>query len=539
MALNFHIPNAFFAITIASVFSMTCLADNYVDRTVYATGEPLTVKILHYSRMNKGPIPYPYFYEDPNCDACGGYDPYAADIVSEGLQFTVVSLKDKTLALTFNFYDESGIRKENDGKYYLPAYVDYNGEKFTVIGTYRYATFNWPEGSTVVFPSTIRFIGEDINEYRNVTIDISNCRNLEHIDRNDYFPLSEAVELPEAMKTVSPEMFAKNAELKGVWAPRPRHNITVKSVTPPKFILDTKYDAENYPWLMKQRWVGYPREIEEIGLKVPDEAYFAYATADYWRMFDDFLNASSGKKYLEALPYGDFGADFYFEPTYHKDASSAQYDFAVNNICYSVIDSDKVEIRSNILYSENHPCEWNVLTVPSKVVHDGITYSVVRMGDYSFAGELPHGKSATYSAYSYNKLSLPASLKEIGTHVLVGEKLNGSNELVIPSSIEIIGAEAFRACGHTSAVIPAGVKALGHGIFRDSPISKITMKGKTPPAVCHPGAFAFINSPTVTVYVPAGSKEAYKAAIPFKWMNIKEQGASSNKTGARGARTRK
>ena len=524
------------------------IADDYVDRTAAALGKSLTAKSIQYPRTNKGPIPYPYFYEDPDCDECGGYDPWGYDILVEELPYTVVSLKDRTLALTWTpSYGRGVPKKEPDGKFYVPGHIIYNDEKFTVIGTYLYAAANWEEGSTVVLPSTIKFIGEDKNQNNGVKFDISHCVNLEHVDQNDYFPITQALHLPSTVKTLHPLLFVKEVESydgNGYnWIPTARPEVRLDAMTPPKFMLDLPYDKknENYPWLLTQRMVGFPRVVSPSPLKVPDDAFYAYATADYWRMFDNLLMTHSGCSGMPNIEWGQWGAQFYLEDKYYEDAETAKYDFADKNICYSIIDSAKVEVRSNILYARNHPNEWTLLTIPAKVTHDGVTYDVVRVGDYSLAELVPHGFGSTYSRYAYKRLSFPSSIKEIGTHVAVGTKLNNTNELVIPASVEKICDEAFRASEHTSAVIPAGVKTIGYGIFRDSPISKITMKGKTPPADCHPGAFAFINNPTVTVYVPAGSSAAYKAVAPFKWMNVKESRATAKRstTGKKTTRSRR
>ena len=121
--------------------------------------------------------------------------------------------------------------------------------------------------------------------------------------------------------------------------------------------------------------------------------------------------------------------------------------------------------------------------------------------------------SAFYGCSGLTSCTIPNSVISIGNYTFEANSLLAS--INIPNSVTTIGINAFYACVNlTSCTIGSGVTSIGEAAFRDcSSMTSITIKAVQPPTL---GANAFANT-TCTIYVPASSVDAYKAAD--NWSN--------------------
>jgi hypothetical protein len=126
------------------------------------------------------------------------------------------------------------------------------------------------------------------------------------------------------------------------------------------------------------------------------------------------------------------------------------------------------------------------------------------------------GQEAFYECSNLTSVTIPQSVTSIG-YCAFG--LCGLTELTIPTSITSIGKSAFFKClGLTSITIPSSVTSLGDFAFYEcTGITSVTVEWETPLALnADNSPFFFIPMDNATLYVPEGTKAAYKAAEVWK-----------------------
>ena len=112
---------------------------------------------------------------------------------------------------------------------------------------------------------------------------------------------------------------------------------------------------------------------------------------------------------------------------------------------------------------------------------------------------------------------IPNSVTSIGESAF--SRCSGLTSVTIPNSVTSIGYKAFTYCsGLTSVTIPNSVTKIDDYAFGDcSALTSVTVKNETPVKIY---SSTFSNRINATLYVPAGSKEAYEAAN--YWKDFKE-----------------
>ena len=150
-----------------------------------------------------------------------------------------------------------------------------------------------------------------------------------------------------------------------------------------------------------------------------------------------------------------------------------------------------------------------------------IPNSVTKLGGYVF-----------HYCFNLSSVILSNSITKIEVNTF--ETCTSLTSINIPNSVTSIGNQAFSGCSSLPAItIPKSVTSIGGEAFGGcKSLATIICYATTPPLPSNNSKnwFTFVPTPTGTLYVPASSISAYKAADEWKyWQNIKaiEDGAST------------
>lgn len=106
------------------------------------------------------------------------------------------------------------------------------------------------------------------------------------------------------------------------------------------------------------------------------------------------------------------------------------------------------------------------------------------------------------SCKELKKFTFPKQLNTIGDSAF--EYCESLTKVILPDNLERIEESAFRFCSNlTEVIIPAGIVNIGSWVFRNNEnLKSVTFLGKNAPSI---GENIFLNSPEVTISVPAGA----------------------------------
>ena len=107
----------------------------------------------------------------------------------------------------------------------------------------------------------------------------------------------------------------------------------------------------------------------------------------------------------------------------------AQTTFTSGNLTYTVTNAT----NKYVSVAKGSTAPTGVLTIPSSVTHDNMTYTVTSIGSYAF-----------YNCRGLTSVTIPNSVTEIGNDAF--SSCSGLTEITIPNSVTEIGSSAFYNC---------------------------------------------------------------------------------------------
>ena len=248
------------------------------------------------------------------------------------------------------------------------------------------------------------------------------------------------------------------------------------------------------------------------------------------------------------------------------------YDCEVDGIYYNRISATEFEVTYYSSTSNAEAYKGEVI-IPASVIYNGRTFKVISVGNSAFEGctgltsvTIPNSVTSIYSnafqgCSGLTSVTIPNSVTSIGKDAF--NNCTGLTSVTIPNSVTSINAGVFEGCTSlTSVTIPNSVTIIGHGAFQNctgltsvtipnsvtiidqyafcwctsltsvtipnsvtsigydafsvcTSLTSLYINNTTPPKL-HDQAFDNINYTWTDLYVPVGSKEAYKKASGWK-----------------------
>lgn len=256
-----------------------------------------------------------------------------------------------------------------------------------------------------------------------------------------------------------------------------------------------------------------------------------------------------------------------------KSVCLTNYVFCEDGMCYNILSDEELTVE---VVHDNDALYCGDITVPDSVVHNGITYTVVRLGNEAFrdcagleAVVLPQtirsiGDSAFINCTGLATLNMPDSIAEVGNNLLrqctyvrsvrlpqtltevppycfsgcsnlryvhLHEGLttlqrdafgdSGLDSIALPASLRTIERGVFWGCKHLKKVyLPATIQRIGDFVFwHCDSLTDVYVEHEEPLRVTN----IFQNLKGVKLHVPKGARNAYSKAEGWKVLNIIEE----------------
>ena len=187
-----------------------------------------------------------------------------------------------------------------------------------------------------------------------------------------------------------------------------------------------------------------------------------------WGGNDDGYYALSGTNAINGFSYGQSMLVGIRPAGYNTSSTHLCYGdkFLYNNVLYRVYDEQNrhVEVTHPEIANvwEGQQCDFDYcqghVTIPSVVEHNGINYTVSRIGSYAF---LVGNNGQT----NINSVSLPSSIKSLGEGAFYYCQ-SVIDSIILPDSIEIIPQRCFEQCNRSPYIsIPNSIQTIGASAY--------------------------------------------------------------------------
>ncbi len=187
-----------------------------------------------------------------------------------------------------------------------------------------------------------------------------------------------------------------------------------------------------------------------------------------------------------------------------NDIVEMSCDFVEDAIFYNILNDNMVEVTNVVRGAEAY--SGNIV-IPQTVTHSGTTYTVVAVGNEAF-----------YYGHQLYTLELPSTVNSIGNYAFY-ECIN-LESVNIPEGVQYLNYCSFAHCRALSDItIPLSVTWIAQNCFYGcTTLSSIRCEATTPPMCVDSSCFPSTAYDEASLYVPAGSLNAYRSASV--WQNF-------------------
>ena len=194
--------------------------------------------------------------------------------------------------------------------------------------------------------------------------------------------------------------------------------------------------------------------------------------------------------------------DDYYEADVLSELNFAAlpYHFEKDGLYYYITGDNTVSVSYKDDWFNNEIYKGSY-TIPVRVTYQGKTYNVTGVYDFTFS-----------NCDALTAVNMGDNITSIGSWAF--RNCTSLTSMTIPAGVTIVENELFDGCtGLASVTIPAGVTAIRFRAFNGcTNLETITCYAEVPPTII----FNTFSSYTATLYVPASSVNAYKAANYWK-----------------------
>ena len=261
--------------------------------------------------------------------------------------------------------------------------------------------------------------------------------------------------------------------------------------------LKTVYSLSKTPSEIYINLSTFPQSVyENATLYVPIGTKAAYQTTQGWKEFKNIIEGDGGSEPLE-LNVGD---------TFTADMSGT--------IGIFVVTGSKT---ANL----NKCGNVSRVEVPSTITYNGVEYTIT--GILGSATSDANQPNQPVFGSNVTEVVIPNTVESIGACAFwYCENLTS---VTIPNSVTSIGDNAFLGSGLTSVIIPAGVTSIGEWAFTSCySLTKVVALDDTPVNISSNPRFRDNILQSATLYVPSGKTTVYKNA-GWNFTNIVELSA--------------
>ena len=389
------------------------------------------------------------------------------DFEKNGFYYKITG--DNTVSVTYRDTDYDSY----SGNVSIPSSVSYDGTTYSVTSIWNSAFSKCSNLTGVTIPNTVTSMSYYV---------FGLCTKL------------TTITIPNSVRTIGAQFFYGCSSLTSVTLGSGLTSIDNYAFNNCNALTKVTCLSQTPPTIQNSTF--YSNHYSNTKLTVPNSAYDAYKSANYWKNFTT----------IETLAY-----DFYVDGIYYKKTSS-----------------NTVEVTYNLPLEANYT---GSVTIPSTIKVNNVNYNVTAIGGYAF-----------YYCKNLTSVTIPNSVTSIDACAF--EKCSGLKSITIPNSVTTLGLDAFASCtgltsidipnsvtkidqlafynctSMTKAIIGTGVTNIGQKAFSGcSALTSITCLASTPPTMGASNCFDSSTYASATLSVPGAALNTYKSADWWRMFN--------------------